>query len=96
MPELQSYYKKHQDEDITVLGVDLTSTEQNKSDVAPFVEKVGTTFPIVLDEKGDVAATYEVTGYPTSYFIDEQGVIQYKLVGAMNTDVIRKAVGKME
>lgn len=96
MPEMQDYYKQHKDDDFVVLGVDLTNTEKDKSDVRPFVKKTGATFPIVLDKKGDVQSTYEVTGYPTSYFIDKDGIIQYKLVGAMNKDVIHKVMGKMD
>lgn len=96
MPEMQSYYKDHKDNDFTILGVDLTSTEKKKSDVEPFVKEFGVAFPIVLDKEGDVASTYQITGYPTSYFIDKQGVIQFKLVGAMNKDIIHDAIGKMD
>ena len=42
------------------------------------------TFPILLDETGDVSAgLYGMRGLPTSYFIDPEGVIQPIQVGAM-------------
>lgn len=96
MPEMQSYYQKHKDEDFVVLGVNMTDTEKAKSDVQPFVDKYNVTFPIVLDQEGDVMSTYQVTGFPTSYFINKKGVIEYKLVGAMNKDMMQKVIGKME
>lgn len=96
MPEMQTYYEKHKGQDFTILGVNMTDTEKSKSGIKPFAKEYGVTFPVVLDTKGKVMSTYQVTGFPTSYFIDKQGVIQYKLVGAMNKDMIHKVVGKMD
>lgn len=96
MPEMQTYYEKHKGKDFTILGINMTDTEKSKSDIKPFAKEYGVTFPVVLDTKGKVMGTYRVTGFPTSYFIDKQGVIQYKLVGAMNKGMIRKVVGKMD
>lgn len=96
MPEMQTYYKNHKSQDFTILGVNMTDTEKSKKDIKPFAKQYGVTFPVVLDTKGKVMSTYEVTGFPTSYFIDKQGVIQYKLVGAMNKDMVHKVIGKMD
>ncbi|HET7579970.1 MAG TPA: TlpA disulfide reductase family protein [Bacillales bacterium] len=96
MPELEAYYKSHKNNDFTILAVNLTYTEKSQGDVKPFVNYFGLTFPVVLDTEGKVAGKYLVTGYPTSYFIDKNGVIRDKVVGAMNQEIIRNKVAKLK
>lgn len=49
----------------------------------------------MLDEKKDIAKTYAVVSYPTSYFVDKNGVIHSKIIGAMNEETIVKQVQQM-
>lgn len=96
MPDMQAYYREHREEDnMVILAVNLTATESNRGHIQAFIDELGLTFPIVLDEESEVANTYEVVGYPTSYFIDDQGIIQYKIVGPMSEDFMRKQVRQM-
>ncbi|WP_261134217.1 peroxiredoxin [Bacillus sp. Marseille-Q3570] len=96
MPEMQEYYEANKDKDFVILAVNMTKTEKSQMDVKQFVEEdFELTFPVVMDLKHKVTNTYEVTGYPTSYFIDKEGVIQYKVVGAMNQDVIKRQIAMM-
>lgn len=94
-PELQSFYEDEKDHDFTVLGVDLTSTEKHRSDVQPFVDKIGMTFPILMDSEGEVQDTYAVMAYPTSFFVDKNGIIQDKVMGAVNEEYVQQRVDKM-
>ncbi|MBU3188126.1 redoxin domain-containing protein [Clostridium bowmanii] len=43
---------------------------------------------VLLDEKGIVASTYEVRGYPTSVFIGSDGILVKILPGHKSNDVI--------
>lgn len=95
MPHMQEYYETHKENDFAILAVNLTSTEKSENDIEPFVNEMGLTFPVVLDTDNKVTDTYEVTGYPTSYFVDKQGVIRHKVVGAMNQDMIAKLIEGM-
>ncbi|MGP4081848.1 peroxiredoxin family protein [Pseudalkalibacillus sp. R45] len=96
MPEMQEYYEANKDNNFVILAVNMTKTEKSQMDVKQFVEEdFELTFPVVMDLKHEVTNTYEVTGYPTSYFIDKEGVIQYKVVGAMNQDVIKRQIAMM-
>lgn len=96
MPDMQAYYDGHRENDnFVILAVNLTATESNRGNIQPFIDELGLTFPILLDEDSEVANTYEVVGYPTSYFIDDRGMIQYKVVGPMNRDFMRKQVRQM-
>jgi len=58
--------------------------------VQAFAQKQGLTFPILLDEKGVAAQRYRVSGIPTSFFINRQGVVQARHTGPMNDSLIKK------
>lgn len=95
MPYMEKFYKKY-GKDVVVLGVNLTQTENKQSDVTSFVEEIGLTFPVVLDTDGEVASTYHIFAYPTSYIIDSRGIIQEIFEGAVNDEIIEKAVSKIK
>jgi peroxiredoxin len=49
--------------------------------VATFMQDEGLTFPVLTDSAQKAVGQYGVSGVPTTFFIDEEGVIQYKKVG---------------
>lgn len=78
IPDMEKFYKSSGDK-IQIFAVNLDPT----SDVAGFAKKMGATFPILLDEAEKVMDLYQVLTIPTTYFIDEDGIIRKKYVGAM-------------
>jgi peroxiredoxin len=94
MPQMVKFYQNNE-KDAVILAINLTHTEKNQSNVRAFVEDFGLTFPVVMDAKGDVSDTYQIIAYPTSYFIDSQGIIQEVFQGAINYDMMKKAISKI-
>lgn len=88
MPYMQQFYEEYADEDYVVLAVNVTPSEKSKEDVASFIEEYALTFPVLMDEEGEITHQYEILSYPTSYFIDSHGVIRKKIVGGMSKDMI--------
>lgn len=83
MPSIQAAYEKDKDKGLVVLGIDFTA-QDNLQDVKAFVQELKLTFPILLDETGEVSTgLYGMRGLPTSYFIDTEGILQRVQVGAM-------------
>ena len=78
-PELQQVAVENGD-DLVIIGGNHT-TADSPALVPDFVEEFGITFPVVLDETGEVVKTYQVLGLPTSVFIDRDGVIQELFTG---------------
>ncbi|MBT2691032.1 TlpA family protein disulfide reductase [Bacillus sp. ISL-47] len=95
MPHMEKLYKKYKDDNFDIVAVNLTNTEKNSGDAEKFVEELGLTFTIPMDEKGVVGADYEVLAYPTSYFIDSDGVIRGKVLGALNEEYMEKEITKL-
>lgn len=96
MPHMQKYYEDfHEDDNVVIVGVNVTATERHPDIVRSFVNENGITFPILLDEKREVTSEYEVVAYPTSFFIDEWGTIQSKIIGPMDREQMQKHVRNM-
>jgi len=66
---------------LVFLAVCVSDTEQSRS---AFMKKYGYTFTGGLDESGEIAAKYNITGIPTSLLISPDGRIEKINIGAMN------------
>jgi peroxiredoxin len=80
MPAIERMYQEYKDQGFIVLAVDMTA-QDNPLDVVPFAKEYGLTFPILLDETGEVGEAYQLRSLPSSYFIDRQGVISEVVIG---------------
>jgi len=81
MPEMEEVYQAYKDKDVVIIGVDL---RESMSSVQSFVEENGYNWTFVVDSTGEVARDYMVTGIPSSFFIDKDGIIRALQVGAMS------------
>ncbi len=80
MQSIEKIYNEYKDQGFIVLAVDMTS-QDNPERVLPFVTEQGLTFPILLDEIGDMASAYQMRSLPTSFFINRDGIINEVVVG---------------
>lgn len=83
MSHMQKAYDQHSD--AAIIAVNMTDQDYGKTRVQSFVEEYRLTFPVVLDEAGDVAKLYGVIAVPTTIFIDEQGRITDRVSGPLTT-----------
>jgi len=90
MPLIQEIAQKHPE--LVVLAVN-DGESQNK--VTDFVEQYGLGFPVLMDPNALVNIQYQVTGLPTSYFIDEQGVIRALQIGVLSSAQINSHLEKI-
>ncbi|MFB6467757.1 peroxiredoxin family protein [Cytobacillus sp. Hz8] len=90
MPEIEKYYKKA-GRDVIILAVNIDP----QYDVAGFAKKWDVHFPILLDEKDEVNNNYQIMTVPTTYFIDEKGLIQSKYLTSLTEEKIKIFVDNM-
>jgi cytochrome c biogenesis protein CcmG, thiol:disulfide interchange protein DsbE len=58
-----------------------------------FLKKLGDPYQVVvMDFNGKVAVDYGVYGAPETFLIDAQGVIRYKHIGPLNTEVLNAKI----
>jgi peroxiredoxin len=62
--------------------------QDDPANVAPFIQKYGLTFPVLLEETGDVASLYQLRSLPSSYFINRAGIIQEVVIGGPMSEAL--------
>jgi peroxiredoxin len=90
MPHIQAVFDKSSAEDLVILAVHVGGHTEV---VQKFVEREELTFPVLLDLKGVVDEAYRVPYFPTSYFINAEGMIGRIKEGSFNSlDEIHRIV----
>jgi cytochrome c biogenesis protein CcmG/thiol:disulfide interchange protein DsbE len=80
MPALERVYAEYQEEGLIVLAVNTTNQDDLQA-ALDLATSLNLTFPILLDELGDVSSLYQLQAMPTTFFVDAQGIIQDVVVG---------------
>ena len=83
MPAIQDVYDGYRDRGLTVLAVDVG---EGDAQVAPFADERGLTFPILMDGDGAVSRRYQVRAMPSTFFIDQAGIIREVTLGGPMTE----------
>jgi DsbE subfamily thiol:disulfide oxidoreductase len=89
MPLLQSYYQKYSP-DLVVLGVNY---EDGKFVAQQYLQENGIKFPVYLDSDGTTVVNYAVRGFPTTFFIDKDGVLRSEHIGQLNEELLSQYLG---
>ncbi|MBT9259548.1 MAG: TlpA family protein disulfide reductase [Clostridiales bacterium] len=71
MPAIDAF---HKETGARVVGIDM---QEHPLKVRDYIQARGFTYPILLDEKGDVSRLYWVRNIPTTFVVDGQGIIRY-------------------
>jgi peroxiredoxin len=92
MPALQEVYKEYEAQGFVILAVNL-----NESNLAiqAFRDKLGLTFPIVIDKTDEVSRTYGIVPLPTSYFVGKDGKVVGKWTGEISKEKLVSYVKQM-
>lgn len=75
MPDLVELDKR---DDVRVVLVDVGESVET---VKEFMKKQEIALPVVVDESGEIAQKYFISGFPTSVFIDKDGILKGGVVG---------------
>ncbi|QCR32097.1 TlpA disulfide reductase family protein [Lysinibacillus sp. SGAir0095] len=91
MPAIQRFYEEHANrENLVILAVNATDLELNMDKVKKFAYEYGISFPILLDEKGDVSINYEILTIPTSMIINEEGMVVEQIIGPVTEEMLEE------
>jgi cytochrome c biogenesis protein CcmG, thiol:disulfide interchange protein DsbE len=90
MPAIERTYQDWRGRGFVVLAVN--STVQDKlANAQTFVAQNGLTFPIPLDESGEVTRLYRVSSLPTSFFIGKDGLIREVVIGGPMAEALLRS-----
>ncbi|HEY1375045.1 MAG TPA: TlpA disulfide reductase family protein [Candidatus Binatia bacterium] len=79
--DMEGAWRQLKDQNVVFIGVEIQDTEANGR---AFVKEFGITYPTGSDTNGTIPIDYGVWGIPESFFVDPDGRIVYKHVGAID------------
>jgi cytochrome c biogenesis protein CcmG/thiol:disulfide interchange protein DsbE len=91
-PVLERGWRAWRDRDVVVVGIDVQDTVEA---ARRFMRQFSLSFPNARDASGKVSIDYGVYGVPETFFIDRQGRIRAKHVGAVTDPVFRANVERL-
>lgn len=80
MPAIEAIYAERKARGLQVLAVNST-VQDNAENAAAFVRELDLSFPILLDQDGEVTRRYRVRALPTTFIIDRRGIIRSVIFG---------------
>jgi thiol-disulfide isomerase/thioredoxin len=92
MPTIEAVYQQYEDDGLVVLAIDV---QENPEVASVFAGWLGVSFTILDDGTGDVARRYRVTAFPTSFFVDREGIIRAWQAGAMDRPLLERHLAKI-
>lgn len=81
MPLLQQVYEEWIGKPPSVVVLTINMGE-SQAEVARYLQSQNLSLPVLLDIRQDVTEKYSITGIPTTFFIDADGVIRDIKIGA--------------
>ena len=98
MPDIQKLYEEYsaqgEDAEVVILGIAGPGIGQEGSsgDIAGFMEENGYTYPVLMDESGEMFDQYGISAFPTTFMIDRDGNVYGYVPGQMTEDIMRSII----
>ncbi|NMH70068.1 TlpA family protein disulfide reductase [Bacillus sp. RO3] len=80
MPIMQQFHEQY-GTDVKILAVNIDP----QYNVKEYQKAMGLTFPILLDKDDKINNAYDILTVPTTFVINEKGIITHKQIGAITT-----------
>lgn len=80
MPTIQERYNGG---GFAILAINFGESQEK---VQEYLDELGIDLPVLLDPGGSIQELYRVRGYPSSFFVDPDGVIRFIHIGELKQD----------
>ena len=92
-PDLVTAYRQFRNK-VQFIGVNATAQDSPQSARA-FIKRYAIPYPVGFDSTNAVVNQFEVTGFPTTLFVNAQGLIVARVDGALNPGVMKADLEKI-
>ena len=98
MPEIQKLYEEYAAQgvnaEVAVIGVAGPGMggEGSKEEITAFMEENGYTYPVLMDETGEMFNYYGISAFPTTFMIDREGNVYGYVSGQLTEDIMRSII----
>lgn len=94
LPILEQLSQEYASTGIQIITIDAIE-QDNLDNVHGLVGELGLTLPVLLDQQNQFQSSYKQLFFPTSYFIDANGVIRWIKLGDAPEALLRENVEKL-
>ncbi|MFQ5883283.1 MAG: TlpA family protein disulfide reductase [Candidatus Methylomirabilales bacterium] len=91
-PLLEGAWRAYKEKGVVVVGVNIQDTEKAARE---FMERFQFSFPNGPDPQGKISIDYGVYGVPETFFIDQEGRIAHKHVGAVTAETLSTQIERL-
>ena len=98
MPEIQKLYEEYaaqgENAEVAVIGVAGPGMggEGSREEITAFMEENGYTYPVLMDETGEMFSYYGISAFPTTFMIDRDGNVYGYVSGQLTEDIMRSII----
>ncbi|MGH4123648.1 MAG: TlpA disulfide reductase family protein [Clostridium sp.] len=92
MPTIEKLYQQTKDSDLVILAVNIG---EDKAKVKSFIDTNKYNFTVLVDSSQNVAAQYNISALPTSFFIDKEGNIVSAIKGGLTLEQMKINISKL-
>jgi cytochrome c biogenesis protein CcmG, thiol:disulfide interchange protein DsbE len=89
MDDLEFIYREFKQKGVFICSVNLGD---NKEEAACYLKKTTVSYPVFLDQKMSTKRVYGISGVPTIYILDRQGMVRFRMVGGVGKVALEKAI----
>ena len=87
LPDIQRVAAEFEDDGLGVLEVNVG---ESRDTARGFFEEVDVDLPILLDSNNEVSEQYRLSGMPSNFFIDEDGIVRDVPIGFLTEEQMRE------
>lgn len=91
MPDLASIYNEYEDE-VSIIAVNMTETEKNELQALDFQKEYNLPFDVYQDVNGMVSSMFQIKPIPTTFIINEKGIITSVYKHLVTKEELEKAI----
>lgn len=93
MPAMDRQYQIYKDQGVEILAVNVGEAELA---IEKFINEYDLTFPVIVDESGDVQRAYGIFPLPATYLINSDGIIVDYITGRMDEADIQEYMERIK
>ncbi|MBK1647074.1 TlpA family protein disulfide reductase [Rhabdochromatium marinum] len=83
MPSMERAWQHLRDQGVQFVAINV---DEDAATVAEFARAVGVSFPLLLDPGAQVTQTWPLRGLPTTYVVDPEGQLRFRVQGELEWD----------
>ena len=102
MPDIEALYQEYglNEKDVVILGVanpasDKASYSADSADaagIAAFLEENSVTYPVLMDESGELFSYFQISSFPTTFLVTKDGGVLGYIPGAVSKSVMQDVI----